>query len=226
MSVQVMEVGTLAKLIKMIGRQKVRIDNMIQTAAVQAIAQSIVFRNSTPAAQLFEAVGVSSRRDALVKYFEMFGNLCWSKREKKVIFYDVAKVENKPELAWNDEYSAKVAAYVWHKAKPEPKLVSSYDVEEKVSQLIDNLRKSAKRGITLENAALLDSVESLYVKYVASTQDAKDKAKMAATPALEGEALDAAKDEAKDAARTETPAMSDREALAVQMKDGLQLAAA
>jgi len=171
MVVQVMEVGQLSKIISVIGRQKVRIDSMIQTAAVQAIAQSIVFRNSTPAAQLFEAVGPSTRRDALVKYLEMFGNLAWSKSEKRVVFYDVAAIENKPELAWSDEYSLKVSEFVWHKAKAEPKQVSMYDVEEKVSALIDSLRKSAKKGVELKHAPLLDAVEALYVKYVASTYD-------------------------------------------------------
>jgi hypothetical protein len=166
-----MEVGQLSKIIKIIGRQKVRIDGMIQTAAVQAIAQSIVFRNSTPAAQLFEAVGTSSRRDALVKYLEMFGNLCWSKSEKRMAFYDVEAVEHKPKLEWTSEYSAKVSEFVWHKAKAEPKAVSMYDVEEKVSTLIDSLRKSAKKGVELKHAPLLDAVEALYVKYVAATYD-------------------------------------------------------
>jgi hypothetical protein len=223
MPIKVMEVSQLARIIGVIGRQKVRIDGMIQTAAVQCIAQSIVFRNSTPAAQLFDAVGVSTRRDALLKYMEMFGNLCWSKGEKRVIFYDVAKVESKPELVWSDEYAAKVAEYVWHKAKPEPKQVSMYDVEEKVSALIDSLRKAARKGVTLQHGELLDSVESLYVRYVAKAQDAKD---LAAAKPLETKAeVDAAKDAAFDAAAAAAPAMSDREALAVQMKDGVQLAA-
>lgn len=218
----VMEMKQLSRIIGVIGRQKVRIDNMIQVAAVQVIAQSIVNRNSTPADQLFSAVGVSSRRDALLKFYEMFGNLTWSKGEKRVIFYDVEQHEKKPKLEWTDEYATKVSEFVWHKAKPEPKQVSCYDVEEKVSALIDSLRKAAKKGITLDNVELLDGVESLYVKYVAQTFAAKD---MAATPALEGDDLKAASDAAKDAAAADTTPMSDREALAVQMKDGVQLAA-
>jgi hypothetical protein len=216
-----MEMKQLSRIIGVIGRQKVRIDNMIQVAAVQVIAQSIVNRNSTPADQLFSAVGVSSRRDALLKFYEMFGNLTWSKGEKRVIFCDMEVTDNR-KLEWTDEYATKVSEFIWHKAKPEPKQVSMYDVEEKVSALIDSLRKAAKKGITLQNVELLDGVESLYVKFVAETFAAKE---MAATPALEGDDLKAAADAAKDAAAADTTPMSDREALAVQMKDGVQLAA-
>jgi hypothetical protein len=216
-----MEMKQLSRIIGVIGRQKVRIDNMIQVAAVQVIAQSIVNRNSTPADQLFSAVGVSSRRDALLKFYEMFGNLTWSKGEKRVIFCDMEVTDNR-KLEWTDEYATKVSEFIWHKAKPEPKQVSMYDVEEKVSALIDSLRKAAKKGITLQNVELLDGVESLYVKFVAETFAAKE---MAATPALEGDDLKAASDAAKDAAAADTTPMSDREALAVQMKDGVQLAA-
>lgn len=160
------DASKLSALIGVIGRQKVRIDGMIQTAAVQCIAQSIVHRNSTPAAQLYEAVGDGTRRDALLKYFELHGNLCWSKAEKRVTFYDVEKIENKPKLDWTDEYAAKVTAYLWTKAKPEPKTVSMYDVEEKVSALIDSLRKAAKKGVALKHVDLLNRIESLYVSYV------------------------------------------------------------
>jgi hypothetical protein len=219
-SAYVMEAGQLAKVIKVIARQKVRIDAMIQTAAVHAVAQSIVYRNSTPAAQLYEAAGTSSRRDSLVKYFELFGNLAWSKGEKRVVFCDVEVVENKPKLVWSEDYSTKVHAYLWHKAKPEPKQVSMYDVEEKVASLIDSLRKAARKGITLDNAELLDEVEALYVKYAATSFDLKR------TTAITDKAeLKAAADAAKDAAAAESRVITDREMLVAQVKGGVQLAA-
>lgn len=167
---EVMKADALAKLIGTIGRQKVRIDAMTQTAAVQCIAQSIVHRNSTPATQLFDVLGKSTRRDALVAYFERFGNLMWSKVESKVVFCDVANLPSRTKLEWTDEYAAKVAEVVWFNAKPEPKIKSNFDVEDAVSKLIETIERNIKKGVDVKNSALYDDVAAAYYRYRAGGQ--------------------------------------------------------
>lgn len=156
----------LSKLIGRIGRASANLTKMIQEAAVQCIAQSIIHRNATPAAQLFDAVGSSARRDALVQYFEMFGNLTWSKGEKKVIFVDMEKIPNGRKLAWTDEYAEKVAETLWFKVKAETQPKSIFDVEEEAQKFLERLSKAKGRGAELKNAGLLDRLLDTYRQFV------------------------------------------------------------
>jgi hypothetical protein len=165
---QIMEVSKLAKLIGVIGRQKVRTDAMIQTAAVQCIAQSVEHRNSTPAAQLFDVLGKSSRRDSLVAYFERFGNLMWSKVDSKVTFCDVSKLPSRTLLAWTDEYAKSVEAVLWFNAKPEPKIKSTFDVEDAVEKLIGTIERNIKKGIEVSGTDLFDEVAAVFYAYRAN----------------------------------------------------------
>lgn len=167
---QVMEAGKLAKLIGVIGRQKVRQENMIQSAAVQCIAQSIEHRNSTPAAQLYDVLSGSVRRDSLIAYFERFGNLAWSKADKKVIFFDVAKVLNK-DIAWTNEYAAQVNAMLWFKAKPEPIVKSAFDVADAVEKLIASCERAIKKGQTIHDVDLFDDVAAVFYRYRAAAAE-------------------------------------------------------
>lgn len=166
-AVTLMKADALSKLIGQIGRASAKLVDQIQTAAIQCIAQSIVHRNATPAMQLFDAVGSGARRDALVKYFEMFGNLTWSKAEKKVIFVDMEKIPGGRKLEWTDEYAQKVAAVVWLKAKAEPQPKSIFDVDEETSKFLERLTRAKGRGAELKNAALLERLMATYHAYVA-----------------------------------------------------------
>lgn len=163
---QVMEVSALSKLIGSIGKRRVALDSAIQTAAVQCIAQSVVHRNATPAVQLFDVLGKSTRRDSLVALFERFGNLMWSKVDNKVTFCDVEKLPGRTKLEWTAEYATKVEAVLWFNAKPEPKIKSVFDVEDAVSTMIANIERNIKKGgMEIKNADLYDRIASAFYGY-------------------------------------------------------------
>jgi hypothetical protein len=200
---QVMEMSKLSKLIGTIGRQRVRVETMIQTAAVQCIAQSIEHRNSTPAAQLYEVLGKSNRRDSLVAYFERFGNLAWSKVEDKVVFFDVASLPGRTTLTWSDEYAKKVEGVQWFNAKPEPKVKSVFDVEDAVSKLIESCERAIKKGIEVKNPELYDSVAAVLYAFKADLKSERvaQAAAKQDTPSVEQiiAATGASADEAREA---------------------------
>lgn len=140
MSTKLWESNILMQAIGIIGKSGKVLESQIQAAAVQCIAQSVIYRNSTPAQSLYEALPKGQRHDSLVAYFEKFGNLAYSKAEKKIVFFDVEKVLDKT-LDWTDIYAAEVVAFHWTNGtkKPEPK--SAYDVAEELGKLIERLTK-------------------------------------------------------------------------------------
>lgn len=168
MQTKLMEMAELGQLILGIAKQRVAFDVEVQQAAYQCIGQSIVHRNSTPAADLYEAVGPHLKAVVLA-YFERFGNLCWSKTEKKVIFFDVAKRTDLPALEWTETYAAKVAEFIWTKAKKEPTPVSIYDVQEECDKFLERLMKAVKKGAELKHKALLERLSETFNRYTAET---------------------------------------------------------
>lgn len=149
------DASELTKQIGQIGKRKVAMDNAVQAAAVQCIAQSIVHRNSTPAHSLYDALAGSMRRDALVKYFELYGNLVWDKEKKRITFRDNKREET-------DEYLEKVAAVVWHTVKKEPTIKSEFDGTVELEKFFSRVHAMVKRGTKLVNGAAFEKAESAF----------------------------------------------------------------
>lgn len=162
---KLMEMTQLAKLIGDIGKQKVALDKKIQIAAAECVAQSIVHRNATPSMQLYEAVGNTTRRDALVAYFEKFGNLAWSKADKRLTFFDTEKILGADKkLAWTEEYAKTVADTPWQSLKKEPEVVSTYDVDAEFSKFFKRLeRLAADPAVSVKNKEMLATVKAAYL---------------------------------------------------------------
>ena len=192
MSIQLMSFDSIVRMIGVVGRQRMRTATMIQMVAVQCIAHSIVNRDSRAAERLYESLNKGDRKDALVAYFEKYGNLCWSKADKKVVFFEVKK--DGKLLEWTTEYSNMVASKHWTEAKPEPKINSIFDLGEKLSQLIESARKAAAKGQTVDTT-LLALVERETLRYQFETFDRKVR--------IDTTAIDAA---AKDADEVEAHA--------------------
>lgn len=165
---KLMTVGELSKLIGGIGKQKVRLETAIQQAAVECIGQSIVHRNVTPAISLFEACEGSVRREALVAFFEKFGNVAFlksaKKGEPKLGFYE----QHKPE-AWTEDFVEGVNATKWMAAKKEADPVSKYDAEREAGRFIERMRKlAADTGKQVDHKDLIDELYTVYARYVAT----------------------------------------------------------
>jgi len=188
----------------------------VQEMAQQAVAYSIIHGDISIGKMLLEAISVnkSLRKDSLVAYFEKYGNFAWMKSDKTLKFFEAHPVG---VLASDQE--ALILGAKWDEAKREAPIVSKYDMEAALQAFIAKWNKiAADSANTVENRDALTKVEATFAKWHAEKT-------LRSLPVLEGDELKEARDEAKDAARAESSTMTDREALAVQMKDGVQLAA-
>lgn len=157
-----MEVSTLASMISEIRGLLVKSSTMIQAVAVQAVFYSVVDSNITPAQQLYDALGSESRKDALLAFLEQFGNMAWSKTEKKIVFFDREKILGKEKaLSWTEEYAAKVAGAPWSAAKAPPAEKSMYDCEDAVKTFIRQMEKAIVKG-GAKNTNFYDVIVAAY----------------------------------------------------------------
>jgi hypothetical protein len=158
----IMEMTTLMRLIGRIGKRGQQVHDWIQTAAVNAVAYSIVDRNITPAKQLVGALNAGNRKDALVRYLEKFGNLAWAKNEQGDYDFAFFEVKVKGELLqWTPEYAKMASEFVWSKAIKPPVPKSMYDVAAALSQLIDAAHRAVKKQIPLMHADILSQLEQV-----------------------------------------------------------------
>jgi hypothetical protein len=172
MSFVKMEVSTLASMISEIRGLLVKSSTMIQAVAVQAVYYSIADSNTTPAQQLYDALGTESRKDSLLAFLEKFGNLAWSKTEKKIVFFNREKLLGKEKaLEWTPDYAAEVAAAPWSAAKAAPAPKSIYDCDEEVRKFIGTMEKQALKG-GVKNHHMLDVIRNAYNKEQLGLQDA------------------------------------------------------
>lgn len=180
-----MDVGTLARHTATLKSQRARSDGLVQEIALQCIAQSIVHRNITPGRDLLDALGKGSRKDALVKYLELFGNFSWDRKENNLVFHDAGL---KP--ANLDEQMDKAAKMSWYEAKKEPKIVSVYDAETIISKALDMVKKKLKDAdVTVKNVEVFDEVLAAYHSAVSKLALSRAKADPALIEA--GEKADA-----------------------------------
>lgn len=167
MATKIWESKILMQAIGIIGKSGKVLEAQVQAAAVQCIAQSILHRNATPAAELYTALPKGQRHDSLAAYFEKFGNLAYDKGEKKIVFFDCEKLADK-KLDWTDEYATQVGAFHWTNGtkKPEPK--SAWDVAEELNKLIERMTKITSDSVKAEKVKhkdLLDEVIKVVSAY-------------------------------------------------------------
>lgn len=186
---KLMDMSELSKLIGQIGRQKVQLQESIQHAAIQCVAQSIVHRNVTPAIELFNNCEGALRRDSLVAFFERYGNIAYmskaKKDEPKLAFYEVKigaahaamravdddgkcdfKVGDK--LGWTDNYELVVKAADWTKAKKEAEIKSEHDLFAEAQKFIARIGKlAADTQANVKGRGLVDVLYKAYITYQA-----------------------------------------------------------
>jgi hypothetical protein len=158
-SVTEMSTASFNVLISQIKRLGKLTNDAIQRGAVFAVWQSLEYRNSTPADNLPQAMPAGSRRQALVAFFETYGNLCYAKSTKKIEFFDVEDLTGVSPLDFDEERLMKTP---WHGMVKEADISSAWDVKEQLDKLLTKLEK-AVQGNTREvlNADILDKVRDV-----------------------------------------------------------------
>lgn len=171
MSVKIVDGATLSKLIATIGKTKARLDSQIQTAAMSCIAQSILHRNVSPANDLYNVLEKSMRRDSLLKMFEQYGHMAWSKVEGRILF-DKLRADSDKALVWSEGYAKTLP--MWYEAKKEKPASSMYDFEEAFVKFLDAALKKARdttvefKGRDLLDNAIMKKAEFVSAKALAS----------------------------------------------------------
>lgn len=187
MKLKLMEGKALAKLIGSIGTARVQLDEQVQMACLQVIAQSVLHRNTTPANSLLDAVS-KHHKATVVAYLEKFGNFAWDGKAEKLNFREVHAASNEAlEGALEAIGEAK-----WYDARKAPKPVSQYDAFVVIDGFFDlTAKKFAKEGITVENREAFDRLRGEYRRIAGEMYDKANPAdaeKRAVEQALEARA--------------------------------------
>ena len=147
------------EIVGRIGARQKLLNKDIQACAMFAIYKSIVDRNSTPADVLFQAMSAGMRKQALVNYFEKYGNLAYLKNDPKtgatkphMAFFDVEAMTGIKPI-YNE---ADLADKPWYEAGGKEQISSSLDIQERVAALIKQI-KNAQKG---------DKREVLHAEYL------------------------------------------------------------
>ena len=156
----------LATAINSVKTSGARFDALVQSAAANCIAQSVLHNNATPANDLFHAMPKGSRRDSLAAYFEKFGNLGYLKADKKIVYYN-AKLE---KADWTPAYSLEVMAFPWTSGTKAADPKSTWDIEEEAQKFIDRMVKIAANSVnTVAHRDLIADLKNAYTSYVVRT---------------------------------------------------------
>lgn len=214
---KLMEVGEIAAAIKEIIGQKAQLEAAVQKAGVHCIGQSIVHGNITPARELHLALKGGVRRDSLLKFFEVYGNMQYSKITKQIEF-----VRTYQPSIWTEEHVQRLMQTAWYEAKKDPDPVSVYDCEGEVSKFIERMKKSlaqfdkqpsagigtVTQRVTVKNVEVFDAIYHAYINAVADLSSEKLKGMKQLSDEEQRNIVGAAKDaelkaeaEAKQAAR-------------------------
>jgi hypothetical protein len=154
----------LNKKIASIGRAGERLRKDIQSVAVQAIGYSIEHGDITIGQRLYDALGTSMRRQALVTFFEKNGQFCWSSVEKKFVFFKVEGIKFDEKM---------LMATPWNEAKKET-IVSELDVADLVARLIKKVEAGIEKKLDVKHSALIDDIKIAYSQYLQEDSAAND----------------------------------------------------
>lgn len=191
----------IASMIKAIVGQKAQLEAAIQVAAIQCIGQSIVHGNITPARDLYTAVRGGIRRDTLLKFFEVYGNMAHSKITKEIEF-----VRTHAKEAWTTDYVKRLEAMPWFEAKKEAPASSIYDCEDVLSKLFGRMKRAVgDKGVTVKHVEIFDACYAAYCGAVAdlAVMEAKVDPKLV-------EAGEKADEMAQRRQEAQTPASSEK----------------
>lgn len=174
---KLLESAQFSALVGKIGRTQAALTADIQTAAINAVAHSILHGNVMPAFQLYGAMGKSLRKDSLVAWLEKYGYLAWSKMDKKFLF-------DKRDYKFDDNYAEVLAGDPWNTAIRQPEPVSKFDIDAMFDKFMANARGIVKKAegnpaVKVTNVELLNYLASASGQYF----DAKVAAEAKRAPA-------------------------------------------
>jgi len=155
-----MNQSDLSKAIASIGKRGASLTKDIQSAAIAAIGYSVIYGDITFGNRLLDALGTWTRKDALVAFFEKYGNFAWMKQDKKLAFFKAQAMSESDFETYAETLPQ------WDTAKRPPQIVSKYDVAAEFDKFLSRMEKlSEDSSIELRHKALLGILEETTAKY-------------------------------------------------------------
>ena len=155
-----MDKAQILKNIGSIGRASAKLTKDIQTTAVGCIEHAVKHGDVTLADQLVDALGKGMRKASLRAWFETNGPMFIAKGKTTFSFDKVRRGE------WNGFREAELLAKPWEEAKPEPEVVSVFDVSEAFDKFMKRIESVAKDGeVQVRNRELMDMLLQASANY-------------------------------------------------------------
>lgn len=146
-----MDKAQILKNIGAIGRKAASLTKDIQTTAVGCVEHAIKHGDVTLADQLVDALGKGMRRASLRAWFETNGPMFIAKGKTTFSF------DKERRGQWDALRESELLAKPWEEAKPEPEVVSVFDVSEAFDKFMKRLESVTKDGeVQVRNRELMD----------------------------------------------------------------------
>ena len=159
----------LNKEIKSIGQTGNKLNTRIQLAALNACYYSLEHGDIGYANRLFLAMNAGQRRNSLVVFMEMHGQLQWDTQTKQFLY---KKWETKPDDV--EAYLSEVVMQ-WHEAVKEQAIKSTFDWDAEAAKFIKRMEKAiSDKNVTNKNSELHDYLAEAIAKYHADQVASED----------------------------------------------------
>ena len=146
-----MDKSQILKTIGSIGKAATKLTKDIQLCAVGCVEHAVKHGDVTLADQLVDALGKGLRKASLRAWFETNGPMFIAKGKTTFSF------DKDRRGQWDGFREAELLAKPWEEAKPEPEVVSVFDVSEACDKFMKRLESAAKDGtIEMRNRELMD----------------------------------------------------------------------
>jgi hypothetical protein len=155
-----MDKAQILKSIGSIGRASAKLTKDIQTTAVGCIEHAVKHGDVTLADQLVDALGKGLRRASLRAWFETNGPMFIAKGKTTFSF------DKERRGQWDGFREADLLAKAWEEAKPEPEVVSVFDVSEAFDKFMKRIEKLAGDGeVVVRNRELMAMLTQVSADY-------------------------------------------------------------
>lgn len=155
----------IAKLVTTIGKNSLKLSQLIQLACIQVIGHAFKSGDVTLGTKLVEAVG-AHHRAAVTAFLEKYGPFAWSKDGKKFLHF------KRKDVTFNEDYVESLPS--WETAKKPAEIKSIYDMDVEAEKFLNRMAKlAADPNVTIKERQLLDTLIGVRNKYIADKYLAK-----------------------------------------------------
>ena len=155
-----MDKAQILKTIGSIGRASTKLTRDIQTCAVGCVEHAVKHGDVTLADQLVDALGKGMRKASLRAWFETNGPM-FIAQGKTVFSFDKER-----RGQWDAFRETELLAKPWEEAKPEPEVVSVFDVSEAFDKFMKRIEKLAGDGeVVVRNRELMAMLTQVSADY-------------------------------------------------------------